>query len=219
MATLEMSPATARVADVVDLDLFARTPLQYDPFDFVVVPGFVPAAIAKEAADSFPGPDLPGVLPAPKQSPDNAFGRVLSAVRSRELTDAFSEKYGLKLSTDTMMVTLRARTRPIDGQIHVDSATKTITALIYLNESWDSDGGRLRVLRGPNDIEDMAGEVPPVAGTLISFRRSENSWHGHKPFDGVRKAIMFNWMVDAATARRELFRHSVSAGLKRVFGR
>jgi hypothetical protein len=214
-----MEPTLARVSDVVDLDLFARTPLQHDPFDFLVVPGFVPPDVAHAAAESFPGPDLPGVLPAPKQSPDNAFGRLLRAVRSHELTEAFSDKYGLKLSTDTMMVTLRARTRPIDGQSHVDSATKVVTALIYLNEGWDSDGGRLRVLRGPNDIEAMAGEVPPVAGTLISFRRSDNSWHGHKPFDGVRKAIMFNWMVDAATARRELFRHSVSAGLKRVFGR
>ena len=112
------------------------------------------------------------------------------------------------------MVTLRARTRPVDGQIHTDSETKIVTALIYLNEDWSNQGGRLRLLRGPDDIEDMIAEVPPDAGTLLAFRRTDNSWHGHKPFDGVRRSIMLNWMVDAATMRRELRRHALSAGVK-----
>jgi hypothetical protein len=38
------------------------------------------------------------------------------------------------------------------------------------------------------------------------------------PFEGVRRAIMFNWMVDAATARREMRRHAVSATMKTFFG-
>jgi hypothetical protein len=59
--------------------------------------------------------------------------------------------------------------------------------------------------------------VPPIAGTLIAFRRTENSWHGHHPFVGVRRSIMLNWMVDAAAARRELRRHAVTAGLKTLF--
>jgi hypothetical protein len=92
-----------------------------------------------------------------------------------------------------------------------------ITALIYLNDDWPGEGGRLWVLRGPDNLEDMAAEVAPLAGTLISFRRTDTSWHGHKPFDGPRKAIMLNWMVDAAAARRETLRHTVSAGVKRRF--
>jgi len=139
-------------------------------------------------------------------------------VRSSAVTEAFGEKFGLALNTETLMVTLRARTRPADGTIHTDSETKRITALIYLNNDWEDAGGRLRLLHGPDDIEDMIAEVPPEAGTLIAFRRSGRSWHGHKPFDGVRRAIMLNWMVDAATARRELRRHAVSAGVKRLFG-
>ena len=115
---------------------------------------------------------------------------------------------------EPVMVTLRARTRPVDGQIHTDSETKIVTALIYLNEDWSNQGGRLRLLRGPDDIEDMIAEVPPDAGTLLAFRRTDNSWHGHKPFDGVRRSIMLNWMVDAATMRRELRRHALSAGVK-----
>ncbi len=202
---------------VLAYELFAATPLSRTPYDHLVVPGFVPCEMAVAAAASFPAPDLPGVLPAPKQPHDDACGRLLSELRTPRVTGLFAVKNQLQLSPDTLMITLRARTRPQDGRIHTDSESKVITALIYLNDDWASEGGRLRVLRGPRDIEDMAAEVPPIAGTLISFRRTDNSWHGHKPYDGPRKAIMLNWMVDAASARREMLRHSVSAGMKHLF--
>jgi SM-20-related protein len=203
--------------DLVDFEAFARTPLVRDPFDHIVLPGFVPRDIAVSVARAFPGPDLPGVLPTPTEPPSDAFGDLLRMIRSPRMSDAFGEKFGLPLDPATMMVTLRARTRPIDGQIHTDSTTKVVTALIYLNTDWSDEGGRLRLLRGPNDLDDMVGEVPPVAGTLIAFRRTDRSWHGHKPFEGKRQAIMFNWMTDAAAARRELRRHAVSAGIKTLF--
>lgn len=201
---------------MLDYDLFAATPLAHEPFDHMVVPGFLPHDDAAAAAASFGGPDLPGVLPAPGRVKDDAFGHLLNEIRSQRFTDAFAEKYGLKLSRDTLMVTLRARTRPQDGQIHTDTATKVITALIYLNTDWSNDGGRLRVLRSKS-LDDMAAEVPPIAGTLMTFRVAANSWHGHHPYDGPRKAVMINWMVDAASARRELFKHQVSAGVKALF--
>ena len=204
-------------ANLTDFRRFAETPLQSVPYEHMVVPGFLPHDIAVAVAASFPAPDLPGVLPAPTRPSDDAFGRLLAELRSPAFTRLFADKYGLPLSTDSLMITLRARTRPQDGEIHTDSESKLITALIYLNETWSADGGRLRVLRGPDDIEDMAAEVPPDAGTLITFRRSEKSWHGHKPFDGPRKAIMLNWMTDATAARREILRHGFSARIKRLF--
>ena len=203
--------------DIIDLRRFAATPTTREPFEFVVLPGFILPAAAAAAAATFPGPDIPGVLPAPRDPPDTAFGELLRALRDPAVTAAFGAKFGLGLSTDTLMVTLRARTRPFDGVIHNDSETKRVTALIYLNSDWDDAGGRLRLLRGPNDIDDVIAEVPPVAGTLIAFRRSSRSWHGHKPYEGVRRSIMLNWMVNAATARRELRRHAMSAGFKRLF--
>ncbi len=198
----------------LDLDRFAATPLDREPFDHLVLPGFVPQDTAVAAAAAFPGPDLPGVLPAPAKPGNDAFGDLLREIRSPAISEAFGRKFGLDLDPSTLMVTLRARARPVDGQIHTDSTTKVVTALIYLNTDWSNAGGRLRLLRGPNDLDDMIAEVPPVAGTLIAFRRTDCSWHGHKPFDGPRRAIMFNWMTDAAAARRELRRHTVSAGIK-----
>lgn len=211
-----MQPGTADA--VIDYQLFAAARLERDPFDYLVVPGFVPPPAAIAAAEAFSGPDLPGVLPAPHQPPNNAFGRLLTALRGETLTHAFAEKFGRALSTDRLMVTLRARTRPADGRIHNDSASKVITALVYLNGGWSDTGGRLRLLRNPHDLDDVIAEVPPLAGTLIAFARSANSWHGHRPYEGRRRAIMLNWMTDAATARREWRRHALSAGIKRLFG-
>ena len=202
------------VNDLIDLERFRATPLVREPFNHLVVPGFLPADAVHDVVESFPGPDLSGVLPAPTARLRGAFGRLMERLRSPALTAAFSDKFGVRLDPATLMVTLRARTRPVDGQIHTDSETKIVTALIYLNEDWSNQGGRLRLLRGPDDIEDMIAEVPPDAGTLLAFRRTDNSWHGHKPFDGVRRSIMLNWMVDASTMRRELRRHALSAGVK-----
>ena len=200
--------------DLIDLDRFRHMPLEHEPFPHLVVPGFLPAEAVHDVVSSFPAPDLPGVLPVPTARLYGAFEQLMEQLRSPLVTEAFSDKFGVALDPATLMVTLRARTRPVDGQIHTDSETKIVTALIYLNEDWSNQGGRLRLLRGPDDIEDMIAEVPPDAGTLLAFRRTDNSWHGHKPFDGVRRSIMLNWMVDAATMRRELRRHALSAGVK-----
>ena len=43
------------------------------------------------------------------------------------------------------------------------------------DDGWEADGGRLRLLRRPDDLNDMIAEVPPTAGTLIAFRRSDRS--------------------------------------------
>lgn len=203
--------------DLIDLERFRDTPLEREPFPHLVVPNFLPVDAVRDIVETFPGPDLPGVLPAPTAKLRGAFGRLMERLRSPAITTAFGDKFGVALDPATLMVTLRARTRLADGQIHTDSETKIVTALIYLNEDWSNQGGRLRLLRGPDDIEDMIAEVPPAAGTLLAFRRTDNSWHGHKPFDGVRRSIMLNWMVDGATMRRELRRHALSAGVKSLF--
>ena len=70
------------------------------------------------------------------------------------------------------MITVRGRSDGKDGRIHTDSATKIITLLLYLNPSWEA-AGRLRLLRGPDDLDDYAAEVPPLAGTMLAFRRSD----------------------------------------------
>jgi hypothetical protein len=125
------------------------------------------------------------------------------------------EKFAIDLTGRPTLITVRARTRANDGQIHTDTGTKLITALIYFNRNWEADGGRLRILRRQK-LDDYAEEVSPFAGTLLAFRRSEKSWHGHEPFEGPRRAIQLNWVVDQRTVDRELARLRVSAFFKKL---
>ena len=76
--------------------------------------------------------------------------------------------------------------------------------------------GKLRLLRNGTDLDDYAAEVPPDDGTLLVFRRSENSWHGHGPFEGVRRSIQMNWMVSEGRRGFHALRHKISARFKKA---
>ena len=74
------------------------------------------------------------------------------------------------------------------------------------------------MLRSENNLDDIVLELPPVAGTLLAFKRSDNSWHGHKPFTGERRVIQLNWVTDEEVVRREQRRHRFSAMMKKILG-
>jgi hypothetical protein len=112
------------------------------------------------------------------------------------------------------MITLRGYSDGKDGAIHTDSATKLVTVLIYMNPTWQPEAGRLRLLRGPGDLADYVAEISPLAGTMVAFRRSANSYHGHHAHVGQRRSIQLNWVTDAGVLRREIGRHRWSARLK-----
>ena len=67
--------------------------------------------------------------------------------------------------------------------------------------------GRLRLLRGPDNLEDVIAEVPPDEGTLLIFKNEPNAWHGFHAFEGPRRVIQLNWVTDMGVVRREQFRH------------
>ena len=83
------------------------------------------------------------------------------------------------------------------GMIEVESQD---TILIYFNPEWKHETGALRLLRSPTDIEDYAAEVPPLSGTLLGFRRSGNSFHGHKRFEGERWMLQMSWVQPTRSA-------------------
>ena len=114
------------------------------------------------------------------------------------------------------MITVRGRCREQDGRIHTDSATKIITVLLYLNPGWEAPGGRLRLLRSPDNLDAVIVEVPPDEGTLVAFRRGAHSFHGHTPFVGPRRVIQLNWVTTPEVLRYEATRHRVSALVKRL---
>lgn len=202
---------------MLDLEKFGATGLCREPFEFLVVPGFIKAeALAGIHAD-YPPVDRPGSFPLESQSYGAAFGALIDELRGPAMQSAFERKFGLDLDGRPTMFTVRGRCSDRDGGIHTDSVTKIITVLIYMNPSWEESGGRLRLLRSGTDLEDYILEVPPEEGTMLCFRRSDNSWHGHRPFIGPRRVIQMNWVTSEKVLRYENRRHRLSAVLKRIW--
>lgn len=199
------------------LDALKTAPLTKDPFTFTVVQGFVQPEQADAVCRDFPKIAYPGLLPVEATQYGPRFGELIAELQSPAVAAAFSEKFAIDLTGRPTMVTVRGRCQERDGRIHTDSETKVVTALLYFNDGWDAPGGRLRLLRKPDDLNDMIAEVPPDSGTLIAFRRSACSYHGHEPFTGVRRYVMINWMASSFAAQRELLRHKLSATVKRAF--
>lgn len=201
---------------LLDLAAFASQPLITAPFKFLVMPGFLKRETARALAESFPAIDHAGLLPVDATRPGPLFRALIGELQGPALTAAVGRKFGLDLTGHPVMMTLRGRCQERDGRIHTDSETKVITALIYFNTEWDAGGGRLRLLRSATDLSDMIAEVPPELGTLVIFQRAANSYHGHEPFVGERRAVMINWMATSFAARRELMRHRISAQAKKI---
>jgi hypothetical protein len=200
----------------LDLQAFRATPLMREPFEYLVVPGFVRAEARAAINADYPKIDGTGSFPLAGLSYGPAFQSLVDELEGPEFRAAFEEKFGLDLTGRPTTITVRGRCSPKDGKIHTDSLSKIITVLIYMNPSWESSGGRLRLLRSGDNLDDVITEVPPTEGTLLAFRRSDNSWHGHQPFDGPRRVLQFNWVTDAGSQKLAMLRHRLSAPLKRV---
>jgi hypothetical protein len=200
----------------LDLAALGATPLIHEPFPYLIVPGFVRAeALAAVHAD-YPRIDSPGSFPVGHLRYGPAFQTLIRTLEGDEVRSVFGRKFGIDLTGRPTMITVRGQCSSRDGRIHTDTVSKIITVLIYLNPTWEQTGGRLRLLRSAEDLDDVLVEVPPLEGTLLAFRRTDNSFHGHKPFVGPRRVLQLNWVTTWGTARRELFRHRVSAWLKKL---
>ncbi|MGA7801527.1 MAG: 2OG-Fe(II) oxygenase [Gammaproteobacteria bacterium] len=198
---------------MLDLQVLKDTPLIREPFEFVIVKDFIrEQALAGLMAD-FPDPGKPGSVPLPQVRGGAAFRQFVQDLEGPDFRAAVEEKFDIDLSGRPTMMTVRGQCRETDGKIHTDSKTKLITVLIYMNPPWESEGGRLRLLRSPH-LEDAVTEVSPEAGTMLIFRRSDNSWHGHYPYQGRRRALQMNWVTDQSVVDRELKRHTFSSLLK-----
>lgn len=201
----------------LDLDAFNATPLVREPFEYVIVPGFLKADARPGLNKAFPRITRPGSFPESELQLSPAFAALLAELRGPEFTAAVAHKFGIAdLATRPTMITVRGHCQKKDGRIHTDTASKIITVLVYMNDRWDDQSGRLRLLRSATDVEDVIAEVPPEWGTLLVFRRAENSFHGHKPFIGERRAIQLNWVTDQSVVDHEQSRHRFSARLKRL---
>lgn len=202
----------------IDLEALAGAAPRREPYPHVVVPGLVPrAALAAIGAD-FPKIGHAGSFPLPTLGYGPAFGALVAALEGAKFRRLVGEKLGIDLEPYPTLVTVRGFLSGREGGIHTDTASKLVTVLLYLNETWSDDAGRLRVLRSAQNLDDFAAEIEPHGGNMLAFRVGERSWHGHLPATGARRAIQLNWVKSRGVVQREVWRHRLSALIKRVSG-
>ena len=204
---------------MLDFDRLAAAPLENSPFPHVLVPNFVPPDQLRLVLADLPPLNRRGSFPPDSVALGAGARALVTAMEGTRLRDLIAEKFSLDLAAAPTMLTLRGWTSERDGRIHRDSTAKRVTVLLYLNQATAAFGrqeGCLRLLRGPDDLEDYAIEVPPVNGTLLVFPNRPDAWHGHRRFVGQRYSIQLNYMTTDGKARSELRRHRLSAFLKRL---
>ncbi len=201
-------------SQTIDLEALRAASVAREPFPYFIVPNFVRTEMLEAIEKDYPPVDLPGSFPLPTVTSGPFFKALMDEIQGPEMTAIVAEKFGLDLSHRPTMITVRGRTDTRDGQIHTDSKTKLVTVLIYMNGKWEKPGGRLRLLRSKDNLNDMVAEVPPDQGTLLAFRNQPNAWHGHEEYIGPRRAIQLNWVRDRGVVWREQFRHRLSAFVK-----
>ena len=199
-----------------DFAALERTPLERDPFEFVVIPNFLTSERFPDVLADYPEVPGPGSHPPSELSSRGHFQGLMNELLGPEFRAAIERKFAIDLAGRPTMYTVRGFVNERDGSIHTDTDTKIITVLLYMNEHWQADAGRLRLLRSADDLEDFVAEVPPNGGTLLVFKRADNSWHGHKPVVGPRRAIQLNWVTSQDVVDYEQRRHQISTKFKKL---
>lgn len=185
---------------MLNLTALRTAPLHSDPFDFVIVPGFLsPQTLAQANAD-YPAIDSAANHPLESLSYGSAFEQLMQELQGRPFAEALGERFGMDLASLPSTVTVRKFCERTDGNIHTDHKSKVITVLLYFNEQWDHEEGQLRMLRSKDNIEDYTAQVAPLGGTLLAFRRTDHSWHGHTRFVGERRMLQLNYLDESPLA-------------------
>lgn len=190
-----------------------------EPFPYLVVPQLLKPEFLSELVKNFPAIANRGSIPADSVQEPGIFKQFIDEMQGPALRALIAEKFAIDLNHKPTMLTLRGQTTERDGYIHTDSKSKLITVLVYMNETWDDEGGKLRLLKNKHSLEDYVEEVSPLAGTCIIFKVTPNCWHGHKPFIGKRLSMQLNYLAGDAALTKHLNHHRLTAWLKKRFPR
>jgi hypothetical protein len=192
------------------------------PFPLLIATDVLDPDAEQALGADFPQYRGAGFFPFASDDCGPAMNALVGELTAPGFADRVGDLLGIeRLSQYPVLVTICRALNLRHGTIHTDSQSKIASALVYLNPDWaPSHAGCLRFLSASDDIEALvAPEIKPVFGTLTAFRRTDNSFHGHLPYEGERRVIQVAWVVDAAAVERKTRRGRFSRGIKRIAGR
>jgi hypothetical protein len=199
----------------------ADTVVYERPFRFLIARGQLPDDAARELEADFPRYSGAGFFPHDPKDCGPSINALIDDLTNPAVASAVGAKLGIdRLGQFPVLVTLCRSLNRRHGTIHTDSRSKVATALLYLNASWpDTSDGCLRFLGRIDDIDStVAPELKPLYGNLVVFRRADNSFHGHLPYEGERRVIQVAWLTSEEEKQRKTRRGRLSRLFKKIFG-
>lgn len=215
------TPVTGHGSAVVAASGLNLAQVRNAPFCFLVAPSQLPAEAASTLDADFPKYGAAGFFPWDPGECGPSVNALIESITDPSYADVLGGHLGIeRLSQFPVLVTLCRLLNRRHGTIHTDSRSKVATALVYLAPSWpNGSAGALRFLNRIDSIDDLAApEVAPVYGTIVAFKRSDNSFHGHLPFEGERRVIQIAWLTSEEEKLRKTQRGIFSRGLKKIIG-
>jgi hypothetical protein len=196
-----------------------ETLVRGSPFAFLIAHDLLPDSAIDDLDADFPRYRDAGFFPYDPSECGPSFNALISEFTAPAFANAIGRKLGIPdLGRYPTLVTVSRSLNKSHGKIHTDGKSKVVTALIYLNRDWPNvSGGCLRFLNSPDDINSLiVPEVRPIYGTLVAFRRADNSFHGHLPHEGERRVIQVAWVINEEEKLRKTKQGKASRWLKTV---
>lgn len=197
---------------ILDEDAIASADRQRDPYDFAFVDQAIkPSLKEKVLADA---PEIPwrGSYAMRQLDYGPSFAAVLKDLRSDRFRHLVESNLQMDLSGFPTSIVMMGNTTGAynEGYAHPDSKHKIATVIFGFARDWPYERGKFRVLRS-DSREDCAFEFPPEVGKMLMFRVCDHSWHGFLPQKGQRMSLQLCYVDSEWYARREDWRHGLSA--------
>lgn len=198
------------------------TLVQLTPFPFLIAHGQLPMEARGDLERDYPAYPSAGFFPWDSADCGPSINALVEQLTSPAFASLIGRKLGIvDLGQYPTLVSLCRQMNRRHGTIHTDSRSKVATALLYLNPQWpDTSEGCLRFLAKIDDIDAMlVPELPPLYGEFAVFKRCDNSFHGHLPYEGERRVIQVAWLTSEEEKLRKTKRGKFSRLFKRLLGK
>ncbi len=201
---------------IIDYAAIENAELTKNPFPFFGLDNVFSQESHQDLLNDFPELGKGGSFPLDNVTLKGRFAELVGEIKSDRFREVMAKKFEVDLSDKPLIITARGWSRQKDGRNHTDSKTKLITVLLYVNDGWEPETGRLRMLNG-DDVNDYAAEFSCGVGQLTAFKVTDNCWHGYLPYEGQRQSLQINYLVEEKYTSHHVYRHKISAFFKKLF--
>jgi hypothetical protein len=215
-----MAPAVTSATTLIDPASLERAEVCHEPFPFLIANDMLPDVARAALQADFPDYRQAGFFPHVQGECGPSINRLIDEITGPVFAGAIGARLDVPdLARFPTLVTICRLLNARHGTIHTDSHSKVVTVLLYFSDRWpDTGAGCLRFLRRIDDIDNVIAEVKPLFGRLVAFRRADNSFHGHLPFEGERPVIQVAWLTSADEKLRKARRGRASRLVKKMLG-